>query len=99
MSAFEDGHPLVTGPNYLGIRRFDVSRHVFPVGGQVIASMTDEQHNILRLVLVDVGFIEDFGETALEFKGGELNECCRLLLHYSPTHHPWENLSSMLSAP
>ena len=35
MSAFEDGHPLVTGPNYLGIRRFDVSRHVLPVGVKV----------------------------------------------------------------
>ena len=49
--------------------------------------MTDEQHNILRLVLVDIGFIEDLGETALEFKVGELNECCRLMLHYSPTYH------------
>ncbi|KAK3320217.1 heterokaryon incompatibility protein-domain-containing protein [Cercophora scortea] len=88
-------HPLqvsVIRPNYSGISSFNASGVALPPDGREVVSMIDMELGTLSVRCLDLGPVEEFGETCEEIIAGELDDCCRMLLHcgatYAPTGRP-----------
>ncbi|KAK3690194.1 heterokaryon incompatibility protein-domain-containing protein [Podospora appendiculata] len=84
-------HPLqvsVIRPNHWGISSFNASRVHLPPDGREVASMIDAERGTLAVRCLDLGPVEEFGETCEQIIAGQLDDCCRLILRCGPTYAP-----------
>ncbi|KAH7316987.1 heterokaryon incompatibility protein-domain-containing protein [Stachybotrys elegans] len=89
---FSPVHSPLLRPNYTSIEPFNASGYQLPEGGSEVASMIDSNTGRLTVRCVDLGPVNDFGDTLVDMTHGKFDLCCRLLLQcgpiYAPTQQP-----------